>query len=138
MRQKQIISSKNENIFRHHPLQSEKNKLDFSFELMSTGIEDVFKYLWYEYFLALYLLGSQPCKKEKEQILRSCSAKRANKPKFSFEIMSTDIEDIFNYLWYEYFLAYYLLGIQPCKKEREHILRLSSAKRVKQTQVFFF
>ena len=104
MRQKQIISSKNENIFRHHPLQSEKNKLDFSFELMSTGIEDVFKYLWYEYFLALYLLGSQPCKKEKEQILWSSNAKQANKPKFFF----------WNYVnWYWRYIQVLMIWIFP-------------------------
>lgn len=138
MRQKQIISSKNENIFRHHPAQSEKNKPNFSLELMSTGIKIYSSIYDMNIFsLIIYLEVSRARKKKNKFCDHPMQSKQTNQS-FSFEIMSTGIEDIFKYLWYEYFLAYYLLRSQPCKKEREHILRSSSAKRVKQTQVFFF
>ena len=34
--------------------------------------------------------------------------------KVYFEIMSTDIENMSKYLWYEHFLVYCLPGSQPC------------------------
>ena len=37
-----------------------------------------------------------------------------NKPKVCSEIMSIDVDDVFKYLWYEHFFAYYLLRSQPC------------------------
>ena len=58
---KQIISGKNENIIRDHPVQSEQNKPKVCNKIMSIDVDDVFKYLWYEHFLAYYLLRSQPC-----------------------------------------------------------------------------